>query len=1095
MDAVDAVDQQAFPTRAFARPAAPAPGARAGKGVSGPGPQRLPLSPSQRSLLVVDRLVGVGHLYNSVYEVELAPGPGEREIRAALTEVLAVQPALRLVFPEVPEPHARLAPGPEAGALALECGEDTSAQAVAEAAARLGTHTWDLARGPLYRFVLLAGPSRCVLLFVVHHLVFDAVSVRCFLRDLRTALEGGRSAGETARLAGRRTGALVREAETQSRVGDTPATADAARAWAASLAHAQGAQGVLNPLPHRPAETAFAGRRHTWLLDAGESAALARTARTLGLTEYEFLLAVYGAVVARHTAASQVIIGSPFMARRTAGSFELCGFFVNTLPLAFGVDWAVPFDRYAQDTVRAVVGAARSAAGVSFDQIVRHAQPDRSSNRNPVFSCMLAMQEDPSPALGGPVTAIREHGNGTAKFDLWLGVTPVGECRRLELEYDTQLIGEGVAQALAGSLRGALARAVREPATVLAALFDDVPPPATPAPATPAARSLDEWVRRTASARPDAVALQDGGQCLTYRELQEQVARSAAGLRRAGVGPGAVVAVASGSVARTVTAILAVLRAGAAYLPFDRSLPAQRIEYMLRAAGCRLVVADAQDRGTGSGGGELYGVRALTPADLAAAGGRDAEAAAPAAPADRERSVYVMFSSGSSGRPKAIEMGEGPLLNLTAWQLRALRLDGSTRFLQYAPLGFDVSFQEIFPTLAAGGTVVGRGQGDRRDLPALVRRVEQAHVTHVYLPVAALRPFVQAALDTGVSLARLRSVCVSGEQLFVDDVVRGFFRDRPHLELINLYGPTETHAVTTHRMAADTDWPAHAPIGRPLEGVRAYVTDVTGHLAPPGVRGELRLGGVCPAKGYLGRPDLTARSFRPDPHATGGRLYLTGDQVVRDEDGVLYFLGRTDEQVKIRGHRVELGEIEMCALAAGSAGKAVAAVRDTPAGGELALFLLPAPGARSQAALDAVREALTARLPEYMVPRWILWTDAVAVTANGKVDRAALLAGHAAHFTAAPATAGTGAGADYADAVESALAAMWAELLGLDAVGAQDSLLELGAHSLMVFTALARVRQEHGAEISLRSFFRAPTIASMARQIRCAPAGAGAGRL
>ncbi|NBE50757.1 non-ribosomal peptide synthetase [Streptomyces boluensis] len=1050
---------------------------------------RVPVTESQRSLLVVDQLVPVGQLYNSVFELELAPGTGPDAVRSALAAVVTVQPALRQTFHGAPEPHARVAPVPDVWSLPFESGADASDAAVAEAVAKLGAHTWDLAHGPLYRFALLCSPARTVLLFVVHHLVFDAISVRPFVQDLEEALAGRRTAADVARLARRRADALVREAEVQRRVSAEPETAAAARAWAAEL---PGTATVLNPVPHRPAETSFAGARREWLLDPAETAALARAVKELELTEYEFLLAVYGAVVARHAAAESVVIGSPFTARRTVGSFELCGFFVNTLPLGLAVDWDRPFEAYARGTVRPVVATARSRSAVSFNQIVEHTQPDRSSNRNPVFSSMLAMQDDLSPAPGGQVVAVREHGNGTAKFDLWLGVTPVGEGRRLELEYDTELIPHAVADGLIASLRTALVRAAERPAAPVSALFDDAPVPVPAAPAegawpVPAAGSLTTWLRQAALAAPDAVAVEGPEGSLTHGELEDEVARLAVGLRRAGVRPGEVVGVTSGSAARTVAVILAVLRADATYLPCDRGLPADRIAYMLDAAGCRLVVSEDS--------GDAFGVRTVAPAELAALG----EGAGPqdhALPERAEdRSVYVMFSSGSTGRPKAIDMGEGPLLNLTAWQLDALSMDASTRFLQYAPMGFDVSFQEIFPTLAAGGTVISRGDADRRDFPELVARVEESAVTHVYLPVAALRPFVQAAADRDMPLTRLRHVCVSGEQLFVDDVVRAFFRSRPHLELVNLYGPTETHAVTTHRMAADTDWPAHAPIGLPITGVHGYVVDVTGHLAPAGVRGELQLGGVCPAKGYLGAPEQTARGFIADPRVPGGRVYRTGDQVVRDEHGVLHFLGRTDEQVKIRGYRVELGEIETSALAVDGVAKAVAAVKGTASGPELALFLVASDGAHPERVLGTVKEALVGRLPDYMVPRWMVWADAVPMTPNGKVDRAALLTRHEAEFTAARTPGGTaGPAVVHTDAVERGLAAMWAELLAVESVERDASLLELGAHSLMVFTALSRVREEHGVEIALRSFFRSPTIASLAEQIRSAGAGGQGGR-
>ncbi|MEW1761990.1 amino acid adenylation domain-containing protein [Streptomyces cyaneofuscatus] len=1030
----------------------------------------LPLSESQQGLLVIDRLIPVGHLYNGIFDLELTPGHSPERVREALAAVVAVQPALRQVFRVLPEPHGLLTEPLQAAELPYEDVPNTSSQALRDAVARLGAHTWDVEQGPLYRFVYLHSPERAVLLLVVHHLVFDAVSVHPFVRDLEVALGLPEDAGR-AGLRARREADLVRESAAHARLAGDAATVELARVWARELAERPAT--VLNPRPQRAVETSFTGARVAWDLDEGESAAVAQVCRRLGVSAYEFFLAVYGAVVARHAATSSVVIGSPLMSRRTVGSFDLCGFFVNTLPVAFDVDWGQSFASYAREAVRPAAGVARSRIRVAFNQIVEHARPDRSGNRNPVFSCMLAMQDDITPAPGGAVTSVREHGNGTAKFDLWLGVTPVRGRWRLELEYDTELLPEPVARALLDSLCSALARACADPDRVLADLFLDASLAESRKDdgcrAEPTAPTLTGWVRRTALERPDAVALSWPGGELTYRELERRIGQAVAALRGFGVEPGDVVGVGAGGFADTVVAILGVLGAGAAYLPFDTGLPEERIRYMLEQAGCALVIGGPSDG---------CGVRSVAAAELAR--GSDAEPGV-LLEADPDRPVYVMFSSGSTGRPKGIEMTEGALLNLVSWQIDALGMDGDTRFLQYAPLGFDVSFQELLPTLAAGGTVISREPADRRDFPALVERLRESGVTHVYLPVSALRPFVQAAQNTAAALPALRQVCVSGEQLLVDDGIRAFFRARPQLDLINLYGPTETHAVTTHRLAGhDAHWPAHVPIGIPLSGVRAYVVDVTGHLAPAGVQGELYLGGACPALGYRNAPELTARAFRQDPYAEGdGRMYRTGDQVLRDEHGLLQFLGRTDEQVKIRGYRVELGEIEAVTHGAGGVGRAVAAVREGGAGRELVLFVL-SEGADDHSRLS---ELLMERLPDYMLPRWILPVDAIPVTANGKVDRAALLRG------AEAAIADRLAASDrdpvcHADPLEAELAAMWSDLLASPALDREVSLLDNGAHSLMILTALSRVRQRYGVEISLRKFFQTPTIAALADAVR-----------
>jgi acyl-coenzyme A synthetase/AMP-(fatty) acid ligase len=412
-----------------------------------------------------------------------------------------------------------------------------------------------------------------------------------------------------------------------------------------------------------------------------------------------------------------------------------------------------------------------------------------------------------------------------------------------------------------------------------------------------------------------------------------------------------------------------------------------------------------------------------------------------------------------------------------------------TRFLQYAPLGFDVSIQEIVPTLVAGGTVVSREPADRRDFPALVRRVAETRVTHIYLPVAALRPFVQTALTRKTLFPALRYVCVSGEQLMVDEEIRRFIDAHPHCVLVNLYGPTETHAVTTHRLAADdATWPAHVPIGLPLAGVAAYVVDVTGHLAPVGVPGELFLGGACPADGYVNDPERSAAGFVPDRFAGvyGAVMYRTGDLVMRDERGALVFLGRDDTQVKIRGYRIELGEIEAVANALPGVRQAVAAARGTGAERELVLFLLTEDGSPVDA--DGIRSLLGDHLPAYMVPARVLDIDAIPTNGSGKTDRDALVAMAQQRLAEQNGTAGAKSPA-YADELERELAAIWTELLGVDGIPRDRPVLAYGAHSLNIFTALAQVQQRYGVAPPVVEFFRSPTIATLANLVRAGQDG------
>jgi amino acid adenylation domain-containing protein len=1026
----------------------------------------LPLTESQRSLLLIDRMVATRHLYNLTMEIELVPECSTENLRSALATVLAVQPALRQTFVDVPHPHAVLSPPPDSRDVIVDVADITELSNVVNT---LRAHQFDLLDGPLHRFAHVSGNGRAVLVLVVHHLVFDGLSVRPLTTDLARALGGEISSAEREALRVRREEDFRRELVAQARVEADPATGRAADEWAGELRDRPTAP--LYPRPHRPTETSFEGTRVEWDLDAADSAAVAGACKQLGVTAFEYFMAVYGAVIGRHTAMSSAVVGSPFLARRTIGSFDLCGFFVNTLPIHFDIDWSEPFARYATKAVRGAVELARSRVGVPFSQVVARLRPDRSTNRNPLFSCMLAMQDTLPMSQDSPVRSLVERGNGTAKFDLWLGVWPVDGRWRFAVEYDRELLPASTADEIVGSLRTAIGRAAADPTTPVGALFEHrssaeslrtdelwTEPPAS--------GSLIDWVDRTAALAPAAPAVETPERTIDYAALVTASHRVAGGLHQRGVGNGDIVGVCSQNLADTIVAILAILRCGAAYLPLDAGLPAGRLQYMIEKTRCGLVIGSVEVTGT-----EFVTVDGLA----------DAEPVAGRAD-DRDSSAYVMFSSGSTGSPKGIEMGAAALLNLTAWQIAALDMDAGTRFMQYAPLGFDVSFQEIIPTLAAGGTIVSRDPVERADFPALVERLAETTTTHVYLPVAALGSFVRAAIQHDESFDHLRYVCVSGEQLVLDDVTRDFFARRPHLTLVNLYGPTETHAVTTQRLsAADPVWPVHVPIGTPLTGVAAYVVDVTGHLAPEGVQGELLLGGRCPAKGYLNDPELTARGFVADEFAGSGVAYRTGDQVLRDEHGDLVFLGRTDEQVKIRGYRVELGEVEAAAHDLTGVRRAVAAPRQTEAGRELVLFLV---GDTDPA---TVRDQLGERLPAYAVPTRVFAVDAIPATANGKVDRAALLRG-AEEVISAELVAGSQQQCEYLDDIERELAAMWSELLQQPNIERERSLLEYGAHSLLMFTALSRMRQQYGVTVPIKSFFRGPTVAALAATVRLAAA-------
>jgi amino acid adenylation domain-containing protein len=907
-----------------------------------------------------------------------------------------------------------------------------------------------------------------------HHIILDGASMDPLVRDLEHVLAGTLTDAEIGDKRLTREAALVKELNAQNRIASSEDVATHSKAWAAQLRDVPPL--VLAPRPERPTQTDFTGARVSWTLSHDEHKALTDTCRRLDITPFVLFTGLYGTVLARHGNVSRVLVGSPFVARRTIGAFDLGGFFVNTLPVTVDVDWDRSVDEHLGKTVRAAVDFCRSNVDVPFNRLVADVRPDRSGDRNPLFSAMLAMQDTFAPQSASAVLRLTEPANDTAKFDVWLGATPVDGRWMLELEYDRQLIAPAVADGLLCSLRGAVRCAISDGSRRLADLFADASTAASMrsdgwSGALPGCNPVD-WVDAAARRTPDASAIEDPPRRLTYAELVAASQRVAAGLARNGVSPGDVVGLAGDDLCDTATAILAILRRGAAYLPLDASLPQERLTYMVEKAGCRFVVGPQL----------LPGLRSARVGELDRSGG-PANGATGSHVGDPDLPVYVMFTSGSTGRPKGVQMGQRPLANLTAWQIAALEMDAESRFLQYAPLGFDVSFQEILPTLACGGTVVSR-EADRRFFPAILNRIADTRVTHVYLPVAALQPLMQLAMARDVRLPALRYVCVSGEQLLVDDATREFFAAHPHCLLVNLYGPTETHAVTSQRLSdRDPHWPAHVPIGLPCSNVAAYVVDRTGHLAPSGVAGELYLGGACPADGYINDPERTSACFLPDRFAgvDGARMYRTGDLVVRDDRGRLIFLGRVDTQVKIRGYRIELGEIEVVANRVAHVRQCVAVVRGQGADRELVLFVRTQRDAPVD--VEEVRMLLGRTLPTYMQPARIIDVETIPTTATGKTDRDALVA-LADDLLVEQQSGAVAAPAEYADDLERELAAVWSTVLGVDGILRERPLLEYGAHSLNIFTALAQVQETYGVPVPMVDFFGSPTIATLARLVR-----------
>ncbi|MEU0372868.1 amino acid adenylation domain-containing protein, partial [Streptomyces sp. NPDC006283] len=743
---------------------------------------------------------------------------------------------------------------------------------------------------------------------------------------------------------------------------------------------------------------------------------------------------------------------------------DLVGFFVNTLVLRTDTSGDPTF-RELLERVRETDLAAYANQDVPFEKLVERLRPERSLARHPLFQVMLAFQNSGEARLALPGLDARALpvGVGIAKFDLHLSMVELRAAGggpggiQAALEYATDLFDRTTAQALVDRLLRLLTAVTDDPDTTIGRveLLD----------AAERHRILTDWntthgtehahdarvpelLERQMARTPHALALVHDDGRLTYAELNARANRLARHLVEQGAGPEQIVALRLPRSPDLYVAVLAVLKTGAAYLPIDISYPAERIAFM---------IDDARP------------VTVLTalPADLSAYDDSDLTDADRTTPLLPAHPAYVIHTSGSTGTPKAVVMPHAGLVNLLTWHAR--RFPGGTgiRTAQFTAIGFDFSVQEILSPWVMGKTLVVPSEEVRRSAELLAGWLEEQQIGELFAPNLVIEALAETAAEQGRTLPHLTDVLQGGEALTPTERVRTFARAVPGRRLHNVYGPAETHAVTTHTLAADpAAWPASAPIGRPVDHDRVYVLDNALRPVPAGVTGELYLAGAGVARGYLGRPRTTAERFVADPYgAPGTRMYRTGDLGRWNTAGELEFAGRIDHQVKIRGFRVEPGEVE----SALTAHPHIAQAAVLPHGERLVAYVVPRPGAD----LAEVREHLAARLPDFMVPTAYVPLDALPLTVNGKLDRAALPAPDAPHAPGrAPRTPR-----------EEILCGLFAEVLGAQQVGIDDNFFDLGGHSLLATRLISRIRTVLGAEATLRDLFEAPTAAGLGERL------------
>ncbi|MBD2562853.1 MULTISPECIES: amino acid adenylation domain-containing protein [Nostoc] len=1064
----------------------------------------LPLSYAQQRLWFLDQFEPNSAIYNIPMALCLVGTLNQVALEQSLYEIINRHEALRTNFVIVDGKPSQIIQTQRNWTVSVVDLKhlSTTEQEIAtqQLAQQQANQPFDLANQALVRATLIVlSETEHVLSVCMHHIVSDAWSMGVFIQEL-AALYNAYSQGEPSAL----TPLSIQYADfaiwqrnwLQGSVLQTQLSY-----WQQQLKAAPALLSLPTDRPRGSVQT-FAGGHQEFALSVELSNKLTKLSQEQGCTLFMTLLAAFDTLLYRYTGTEDILVGSP-IANRNRNEIEgLIGFFVNTLVLRTDLSGDRSFNELL-GRVRLMAIDAYAHQDLPFEMLVEVLQPERDLSHTPLFQVMFALQNVPISEIELTDLTISSLPveSATAKFDLFLSIQNTGNGLAGVWEYNTDLFDASTIERMTGHFVTLLSGIVANPEerisqlpllsqTEQQQLLVEWNNTQTDYPRDKSIHQLfEEQVERT----PNAIAVEfvderseasrRVNQQLTYQQLNCRANQLAHYLKSLGVSADVLVGICVERSLDMVVGLLGILKAGGAYVPLDPNYPQERLAFMLEDAQVSVLLTQHSllDKLPQHQAHQVY---LDTDWQMISQSSQDNLISGVQA----NNLAYVIYTSGSTGQPKGVAMNQLALCNLILWQLQNNTISTGAKTLQFAPISFDVSFQEMFTTWFSGGTLFLITEELRRDTSALLGFLQEKAVERLFVPFVALQQLAEVAVGSELVNSHLREIITAGEQLQMTPAISQWLSKLTDCTLHNHYGPSESHVIITFTLNNSVEtWPLLPPIGRPIANTQIYILDKYLQPVPVGVAGELHIGGVSLARGYLNRPELTQQRFIPNPFKrsrgageqgsrgetfNSDRLYKTGDLARYLPDGNIEYLGRIDNQVKVRGFRIELGEVEAVLSQYGDVeGCCIIAHEDTPGDKRLVAYLVA--HQNSTPTISELRQFLKAKLPDYMVPSTFVMLEEMPLTPSGKVDRRALpapdLHSNNSDKYVAP-----------RNQVELELTQIWSRVLKVDKVGVKDNFFDLGGHSLLTPYLMAQIKKQFGKDIAIASLYQNPTIEQLA---------------